>query len=256
MVLLQEDGQKKKDIYLKVNGINNEAIEAIMKCAMHCKDYNDAVIKAAEEGTPEALDNLSEVQETKAENPQLFQQWKFPPLWDRCVKLNQHIDVAMHLIFLGVVKTTIIVIQDWTKMRGKHSAFLRYVKGALEPIQSLGIDWCRCVPYKTGKLGGWVSENYLGVSRLLGWLYCCIDEIASDEVFQEPLRHQSQWKAAENRGWLSIRGLNTKGTALELRQRVRVFMDQVGGPPQVIPPQGGPVTNVYDVVIGLQAMVS
>ena len=111
------------------------------------------------------------------------------------MQLDQHIDVAMHLIFLGVVKTCISMVQEWTKTRRKHAAFLRYVSGSLEEIQILGMDWCRCVAYKTGKLRSWVSENYLGVSRVLHWLYCCIDDIAADEVFETPLRNQRLWWA-------------------------------------------------------------
>jgi hypothetical protein len=244
------------DSYLRVHGLNKEAIMAIMKCATHCKEYTDAVTLSCTVGGETEMENLHELEKLKETHPELFQQWKFPAIWDRGVLLQQHIDVAMHLIFLGVVKTCIVMVQDWTKLRGKHSAFLRYVKGTLEPIQRLGLDWCRCVPYRTGKLGGWVSENYLGASRLLDWLYSSIDEIASDEVFIQPLRHHSMWNMKENRGWLSIHGLDTQGTAAELKQRVKQLMEQDGGPPEELPPQGGPALNVYNMIIALKSMVS
>jgi hypothetical protein len=136
--------------------------------------------------------------------------WKFPSLWDRGVDLQQHIDVAMHLIFLGVVKTCIQMVQEWRTMRGKHSAFLRYFQGVLEPIQRMGIDWRLCLPYKQGKLGGWVSENYLGAARLLTWLYSGIENVASDPQLEPPLWQQKDWMKVHNYGWLSIRGLDTK----------------------------------------------
>jgi hypothetical protein len=247
-------GWSKKNIasYLRVHGLNNEAITAITDCSVHCKDYNDALALSNDKGVEMPEDLLA----CKLQNPELFTQWKFPSLWDRGVQLDQHIDVAMHLIFLGVVKTCIIMVQEWTKRRGKHAAFLRYVSGSLEEIQRLGLDWCRCVTYKTGKLGGWVSENYLGVTRVLHWLYCCIDDIAADEVFETPLRNQRLWNLKENRGWLSIRGQDTKGNAEELRCRVKLLMDAPEGPPPVLPPQGGPANNVINVITCLRAMVS
>lgn len=51
--------------------------------------------------------------------------WKFPPQWVRGVELHQHIEVIMHLLFLGVVKTSLQMVQEWTKKRGKHASFLR-----------------------------------------------------------------------------------------------------------------------------------
>jgi hypothetical protein len=55
---------------------------------------------------------------------------------------------------------------------------------------------------------------------------------------------------------LSIRGLDTKGNAAELKKCVREFMDQQGGPPAPLPPQGGAASNVYGVVTTLKAMVA
>jgi hypothetical protein len=43
----------------------------------------------------------------------LNSEWKHPPAWQRGITLLQHIDVPMHLIFLGVVKTCIQLVHDW-----------------------------------------------------------------------------------------------------------------------------------------------
>jgi hypothetical protein len=45
----------------------------------------------------------------------------------------------------------------------------------LESIQKLGLSWCKCIAYKSGNLGGWVSENYLSLARVLPWFYGSID---------------------------------------------------------------------------------
>jgi hypothetical protein len=69
--------------------------------------------------------------------------------------------------FLGMVKTVIGMLQEWAKLCGKATLFLEYLSDTSDSLQELGVDWCRCIPYTTGKLGGWASENYLGASRVL-----------------------------------------------------------------------------------------
>ena len=239
--------------YLRVHGLNAEAIASISECATKCKLYN-SLVEAADGGAPGP--ELIALQQERDQKPELFERWKFPSLWVRGVHLYQHIDVAMHLLFLGVIKTTIQMIQRWTKERGKHAAFLQYSKGVFESIQKLGLDWCRCLPYKTGKLGGWVSENYLGAARLMNWFYGSIDDIASDPVFVEPDRPMNKWTKLNNQGWLGMRGLDTTGNAEQVRSRVLEYMQLPEGPPPEKGPQGGGVANVHAVVAALKALVS
>lgn len=121
--------------FLRVHGLNNEAITSILDCATKNKLAND----------PGSCTNI----------------WNFPVMWDRGVELSQREDVVMHLVFLGVVKTFIKILQDWMKERGKSDTFLKYTEDTLEAIQILCLSWRHCTPYKNGKLGGCISENYL-----------------------------------------------------------------------------------------------
>jgi len=249
------DGWSNKNAkaYLRVHGLNAEAIEAITECATKCRLYKSVTDAAGRDPTRPEIMALEEERERK---PELFRMWKFPSLWVRGVQLNQHIDVIMHLLFLGVVKTTMQMIQQWTKERGKHNAFLQYSKGAFESVQKLGLDWCRCVPYKNGKLGGWVSENYLSAARLMNWFYGTIDDIACDPTFTEPDRPMNKWTKLHNQGWLGIRGLDTTGNADQVRARVLAYTQHPDGPPPEKGPRGGEVANIHAVVESMKAMVS
>jgi len=97
-------------------------------------------------------------------DPQDFSVVKLPALWVRGALLTQHIDVVMHLVFLGVIKTCVQHTQLWATKRNKHTGFLRHVENVLESIQSLSLNWCKALPCSQGKLGGWVSENCLAFS--------------------------------------------------------------------------------------------
>jgi hypothetical protein len=95
-----------------------------------------------------------EIIQEKQRKPTLYDKWSILALWDRGVQLEQHVDVVMHLLFLGVVRCTLELVQEWSKRQGKNAAFQQYQDGTLDSIQILGLDWCRCMPYKSGKFGG------------------------------------------------------------------------------------------------------
>ena len=248
--------KKNVDSFLRVHGLNNEAIFSIMECATNCRLLAEFENNQEMNGDPEIQLSYQQLLVKKLAAPEKFMVWKYPALWNRGVQLSQHVDVVMHLIFLGVVKTVIQMVQDWSKKRGKNAAFIRYLQGTLEGIQVYGLDWCRCIPYKAGKLGGWVSENYVAVARLLPWLYSCIDDVAPDVTFVEPTKEQRKWNMRENFAWLSIRGLDTNGNAEQLRSRVKNYIDQPLGPPSILPPPGGGVGNIIEMIGSLKAMVA
>jgi hypothetical protein len=181
--------------------------------------------------------------------------WEHPALWTRGIELFQHIDVPMHLIFLGVLHTCVQMVHGWMTKRHKSASFSHYTKKSLEYIQKLNISWCKCIAYKSGNFGGWVSENYLSLGRLLPWFYGTIDHIAVDPQYEAPTAPQKQWTKQDNYSWLSIRGLNTKGTAKEFGLRVQNYLEAEGGPPPLVPLQGGPVRAVQEMLFSLHCLV-
>jgi hypothetical protein len=242
--------------YLKVTGLNSSAINSVMQCANNCKDL---VAVLSLDPTTASVEDIQRAQQTlqhKDQNPSAYEMWRMPAIWNRGVDLHQHIDVVMHLLFLGVVRTTTEMVQEWSKRRGKNAAFVRYLEGTLESLQLLGLDWCRCVPYKSGKFGGWVSENYVAVSRLLTWLFRGIDSIAPDTPTDDPEIPQRRWNKRQNCHWLSIRGLSVTGSALEVSARVREYQTQPNGAPPVLPPPGGTVQVLTSTLMNLKAMTA
>jgi len=66
-----------------------------------------------------------ELEKERGKKPELYAMWSFPATWQRGVQLDQHIDVIMHLLFLGVIKTIMQNIQEWMVKRNKGSAFIQ-----------------------------------------------------------------------------------------------------------------------------------
>ena len=109
------------------------------------------------------------------ENPDHFERWRFPAIWSRGCSLDQHIDVIMHLLLLGIQKTTMKKIHKQHSLQRSGTNFINYASGKFNHIQKLNITWCKVMPYKSRKLGGWVSENYLAMAQLNKWFYSGIE---------------------------------------------------------------------------------
>ena len=137
--------------FLRVQGLNEEAVSSIKECDASCEKYLKAQSDA--EGD-ETFPALVAIEVDPLRNPKLDAMWEFPATWHRSTELRQRIDVAMRLIFLGTIKTCMQDLHDWMVKQQKGSAFLNYSNGMFEAVQKLGLSWSRCQPYKTGKLAG------------------------------------------------------------------------------------------------------
>jgi hypothetical protein len=91
------------------------------------------------------------------------------------VTLLEHIDVLMHLMFLGILAT---VIRDtffkWLKAHGKMTSLCSVTKSPVVRLQKMKIDWCKVQPIlPSGSLSNSVSENFLAFARCGKWLFGC-----------------------------------------------------------------------------------
>jgi hypothetical protein len=76
-----------------------------------------------------------------------------PVLWNHVNDLDIHIDVPMHMLFLGITGTLVRMIQAWCALRGSTNNFTTHVTGVMETFNGLGLSWLFCDPYTGEKLG-------------------------------------------------------------------------------------------------------
>jgi hypothetical protein len=241
--------------YLKVNGLNEDAIRSICARSRNIRDFNCSLKAYVEQGVEEEYHDLKS---EKEKNPELFDIWKYPAVWERGTELSQHIDTVMHLVFLGVVKTTILMIHQYITDCERVQQFTCYANNLFESVSKYKLSWCKSIPYKKGTLGGWVSENFIAACRLINWFYSGLDVVIKEDVIilAPEGKPQRKWTKKENMSWLKIRGLPTKGLAPELSERVSEYINHPGGPPDILPPRGSYVPYIFDVLSSLKAMVS
>ena len=80
-----------------------------------------------------------EIQQEKESNPHMFQRWRFPSIWMWGCSWHPHVDVSMHLLFLGVMTSVIQMVQEWTILCRRNGSFLKYAGKALDNVQKLGL---------------------------------------------------------------------------------------------------------------------
>ena len=247
--------ERNAESYLKVHGLNAEIIGSVTEHALNARAYRIALQN--KHTKPLEYDIIHR---ERMETPDIFERWKFPSLWRRGCSIDQHIDVIMHLLLLGIQKTTMNRIKLWHSLRRSETNFIRYAAGILENIQKLNISWCKAIAYKTGKLGGWVSENYLAMARLNKWFYSGIEIITSDESVRDldamlniP---QDRWLKKFNVAWLHIRGLDTSGCYKTVKERVQTYMSDPDNIPPIIPILSLPAKNIFLTTQALTAMIA
>ena len=106
--------------------------------------------------------------------------------------------------------------------------------------------------YELKKPQIWATLEY---RTLCCWFYASLEQLVLDQVFEEPNHPFDKWTMLHNRGWLEARGLDKKGLAQDLCERGAMYIMQEGGPPPVLTPRGGPVTNVQLMICSFSTMV-
>ena len=235
--------------YLRASCLSSNAIEFIILHAHNARSF--FLLEKHKADQPTAYKSILE---ERALSPRQFQQWPSPSWWTRGAVLSQHVEASMHLLS-GITKSTVRCIQQWTACHGNKTSFLKYALRLLDPVQDLQLPWCKCPSYTGGKLPGWVSEDYMSLSRICKWFYSGLKEIAPDEVFVEPDKPQKKWTKKQNAGWLSQRGIETTGNAADVRDRVKLLMNLPGGPPAPTAPSGGTVHETLGLVLSLSSMM-
>jgi hypothetical protein len=169
---------------------------------MHCvpAEYNSRLIKCATTSAVRRLLDMNlETTTNSAMIPDHYETLDMPPLWDDLVPLDSYVESPMHLLFLGIVESVVKLIHEWCARRRLGTTFVKYANKVLRELITLQVPWCKIMPYSpTGKFGGWVSENYLGFSRIIKWFYSVVLEVDDNaEDYVEPTKPVDAWTTEE-----------------------------------------------------------
>jgi len=129
-----------------------------LKIIEHCN--NKMAYQLYEHQKTSAEKMLLEADQTK--QPEKYKYWKGGPYWKSNLKLNQFIDVLMHLLFLGITKSTKELVFIWLSLNKRLKGYKIFANHIFQHIADMGLDWCKLLVATSG----WVSYNYVAFARI------------------------------------------------------------------------------------------
>ena len=84
------------------------------------------------------------------------------------MNLFQFIDYLMNLLFLGLVKASCILINEWISSKNKKLSIYKHILNIVyDTVPSMKLHCCKLVDVEAR----WVSDSYLAYCRLIKWIY-------------------------------------------------------------------------------------
>jgi hypothetical protein len=229
--------------YLTYHCLSKSTRNKILQCAHKCNQ-----LYTAETNENEEL--LAKIRRNMARFPQHYQEFQSLNRWTGWLELRQNHEAHMHILFLGLVKYAVLDINDWASLRGKYTSLQKALFTVTNDIQRLHLSWCKVFVFKGEKLGGWVSENFMGFARILPWAYTTVLFVDEDPPYVAPDTELSKWTVQQCKDWLRSRGLPLAGRVKDLRDRIEANIDMEIGSTKV-----GSEDDVRDMVISLWVML-
>ena len=99
--------------------------------------------------------------------PDMFNVWRGGPYWESNIEFKYFIDAIMHLLLLGVTKSSKNLLEVVLKKIVKRTIENKQRDVVYKTISIWGLDWLKLIMSSTG----WVSDNYLAFFRIMKWFY-------------------------------------------------------------------------------------
>ena len=210
--------------YCGTNCLNTAGIEMLIQHTKNTKALNLLTSKK-----DSLTGDESYVLKDSIINVSKYQPWHGSAFWNGKLELKQFVDALMHLIFLGVIKSTKKLISTWIQMSKRGKSFTLLARGLLTPIVEMGLDWCKIIEVESG----WVSDNYLAFARLMKWYYHPLMVLPHDADAEcKKLCSLNDINNCIGNllsiiSIVMIRGVDMKHTSDELNREIRIFLTYI-----------------------------
>ena len=243
--------KKKFEQYLRLHGLNAEIIAKAWETSSKQQLFQQ--LSMSQNKTDSGNKLYEKLRMERKDSPINFQVLPKPSVWDQGVTLEQHVDVICHLLFLGITKSTILLIQDWNCLQNHNDPFVMFCKKATSKVSSLHLSWLPVIPFKGGRIGGWVSENYMAFTRIMKWAYSVLEIISSKD--NDSIKN---WTIKQCKIWIKRVGEKPPKTNVDgLRKFIRKYIERhPGNYSELLLKQSGSVEDVKRTVSSLNSMIS
>lgn len=247
--------------FLSVECINTKLVDELLEHGANARTIADIKKKA--------FNLIEELEHMLLWNAEIHpEDYSCPPgmaVWIGADGIAIFVDAPMHLIFLGIIKTTLFMIKKWLGKGGYLEDFLKRCKELNALLNDLHIDWLRIEDFRDGKFGGWVSENFVAFSRVMLWFFQDLGTLMRESVLQEDSEPPSQvpnttWKQKHYWRWFYDRGLEDcilqKPTKAEMKCKILLLMAKDEVPPVMDRSAEHEPKQIEIVLLALDAMIT
>jgi hypothetical protein len=143
----------------------------------------------------------------------------------------------MHLLFLGIIKSSLNTMKKWLSKNGYLTDFFARSKFLNVLLDDVNIEWLRIEDFREGKFGGWVSENFVAFSRIFLWFFQDIGSLLQEDLYGPDSTPPSErpnpntWRKRHYKRWLHERNVEFGGTNKEMEHHINALINRPGGPP-------------------------
>jgi len=221
--------------FLAVECFNGKLVSEIIE-----NGTNARIITQIKNGTSIEEELIQQLFLAEAEAvPEMYCAPPMPSVWNAGDEISIFVDSPMHLIFLGIVKSTLGVIKKWLESRGYLTDFFSHCQALNKLLEELKLDWLKIEDFREGKFGGWVSENFVGFSRIILWFFQDIGSLLRQDILGPDSippseRPNNSWKKKHYLRWLYDRGVTYRGTIAQMKVKILSLLGSPNGPPPVI----------------------
>ena len=184
--------------------------------------------------------------------PEKYQFWEGGPYWKSNFNLKQFVDVLMHLLFLGITKSTKELVYNWISQNKRLRGYKIFANDIFKHIADMGLDWCKLLVAASG----WVSDNYIAFARICKWFYYPIIVLHAKESYKESFTPVKQWYSKMCKDWMEAHGYDTNGTVKELRDRILALKNDTLNPPKLVVHESCSSEEILQLVGSLLSMIS
>lgn len=100
----------------------------------------------------------------------VFTKELLPPIWlHKHWDLHKFLHAPMHLLFLGVMKKVMEMIDEWLALHSLKTSFNTAASAACDAVGKVNLVWLKLLKFGASTLsrGLWVSEQYLSFSKFM-----------------------------------------------------------------------------------------
>ena len=90
-------------------------------------------------------------------------------MWTSSLNVDQFIEVPMHHLFEGIIKSIIDIQTSFFKWYKKWSSFGNNSNIYLNSVSSAKASFCQALPFSGDNYttGGWIVEQYIAYARIM-----------------------------------------------------------------------------------------